>query len=201
VPRLTVIQNVRAAQIAQEICGADGTVVPANRAGDNPLSGSFSCRDSISPGATASRTGMLPSAGQIRQFMDKFGQPNQNKNTATRANSVDGGSGYDALAAVNIFDAAWRLINDRTETRKTRGAVELAHPLFDWREVVYLGMPPAGGNFLGQQATDIIGQEAPHEICQSIPEYGRASGAKYIPTTGRKFALPEATVPLPDLAA
>lgn len=105
--QLSIDTTATAIQMAENVFGPGVTVVTAVYSGDNLSSGVFSGGDTTAPDITPLDTGVIFSTGHATDVTNASGDVNQNADTSTNTNGVDGDSDFDTAAGQNTFDGAF----------------------------------------------------------------------------------------------
>ncbi|KPA20272.1 hypothetical protein shim_32610 [Shimia sp. SK013] len=105
-PRLPVDRGADAEEMAETIFGDGVQVVGATYTGDGNASGVYTNGGSVSPGVTPGDSGVILSTGNVRNFTNRNGNPNQDTNQSSNMNGIDNNSTLNGLAGANTFDGA-----------------------------------------------------------------------------------------------
>jgi hypothetical protein len=104
--KLQIDNGASATEMAEAIFGGSIEIIDATYIGDRNSSGIWSNGDADASDLTPSDTGVILSTGRVRDVTNSTGEANQNTNTSTNTQGVNGDSQFDQLAGTNTYDAS-----------------------------------------------------------------------------------------------
>lgn len=100
--------GIDATDLADAIFGPGVSVQGATYTGDNRSAGLYANADATALGVAPADSGVILSTGRISNFYNNSGSnPNIRSNTSSNTQGVDNDAGFNALAGISTFDAAW----------------------------------------------------------------------------------------------